>query len=435
MKNNYILYGLGKSNQAIKEYFDSNNYEYQIYNDNYQNNFKELMINKDTIIVKSPGIKNETSFMKYIINHNLKVITDIGLFYELRPDLYYIGITGTLGKTSTTALCYHLLNNILDDVECAGNIGIPIFKLINKQIKYLILELSSYQLEYLGNFKPNVMIYLNIYHHHLNYHLTFNNYLECKLNPIKNIDLNGLIIINNSFNQYISVRDLKKKVITYSLSNVDDNLRNSTSDIIYNKENNKIYYHNLEFKLPIIDYFKYDYNIENFLSVFILLKYLNIKNDLIYKYLNTYELPIYRMEKIYTQDKLVIYNDSKSTCLKSTIENLKNVINIYKNYKIILIIGGRIDLKEIKMFIKDLIALCDDKVTVYCYGENRFIIKDLFNNVNICERLEEVIKTIYISNRLDQVILFSPGAQSFDQFSSFEDRGRFFNNLIIEKIV
>ncbi len=401
----YLLYGMGKSNLAVKKYFDQQRIKYTIYLDTMDLN--KVKISKDLVVIKSPGIKSDTKLMQLLIDQQIAILTDIGLFYQLFKDVFYIGITGTLGKTTTTLLCHHLLKADLKDIEMAGNIGIPIFEYAFKPPKYLIVELSSFELEYCGHFKPNIMLFLNCYAHHLNHHQNFKAYLQAKMQPIKNMDQNDLLIVNQELETYFNSALLLPKVIFYAKSDV------------------------LKVKIPQNQFFNYDYNLDNFHGLIPILNFFKINQDHIFNRLCTFNPPTYRMETIYQTDQLIIINDSKSTCLKATIEAIKSLNKNYSSFNLTLIMGGKTDLDELIIFKPELKSLINN-LQCYYYGEN----KDLLNQISpgiVRKTLEEVIEIIDVDSK-KQVILFSPGAQSLDQFGSFIIRGNTFNTLMLKKI-
>lgn len=405
MNKSYLLYGLGKSNLAVKKFFDKNNIHYFVYTD--CDDYESLNINKNYIVVKSPGVKNDASFLRFLIKNNYQIISDIELYYLFFPNNFYIGITGTLGKTTTTLLINHILGSYFNDVNICGNIGIPIFEIGDKTNAYIIIELSSFQLEYCFSFKPRIMIFLNIYNHHLDYHKSFENYLTAKLKPTEIMDENDILIINKTLIPHMRDRKIKSKIIAFSL---DD----------------KLSFLNVE----DVEFLKYKHNMENLIPVLILCRYFNILDEFILNKLKTFVVPKYRMEKIFDEKNLIIINDSKSTCLKSSIEALNNCLTIYENHKITLILGGKLNVEEIINYQEDIIN-CEN-VDILLFGENKDLLFKITNGTKY-DTLNDIIKNLKINNQTKTLILFSPGAQSFDQFNSFEERGKLFEELILEK--
>ena len=155
----FYLYGLGISNQKVIDYFDKNKVKYTIITEQNIN-----CIKKEDVVIKSPGIPDNDKIILFLKQQQTLIISDIELFYILRPNLKYIGITGTCGKTTTCTVLNQIINKSYKVAVC-GNIGIPIFEFIESDLDYLIVELSSYQLEYIHEFKPLFYIILNIFPH------------------------------------------------------------------------------------------------------------------------------------------------------------------------------------------------------------------------------------------------------------------------------
>lgn len=405
MNKSYLLYGLGKSNLSVKKFFDKNNINYLVYTDS--DDYRNLNINQNYIVIKSPGIKNDALFLRFLIENNYQIISDIELYYLFFPNNFYIGITGTLGKTTTTLLINHILESYFNDVYICGNIGIPIFEIGVKNNAYIIVELSSFQLEYCFCFKPHIMIFLNIYNHHLDYHQSFENYLNSKLKPTEVMNENDIIIINKTLIPHVSNRKIKSKIITFSL---DDKF-----NILNIKD---------------IEFLKYSHNKENLLAVLLLTRYFSIEEEFVLNKLKTFVTPKYRMEKIIDDKDLIVINDSKSTCLKSSIEALSNCLTVYDKYKITLILGGKLNVDEIINYQEDIIKY--ENVDILLFGENKDFMFKFTNGIKY-NTLNEVICDIKHNGKTKKLILFSPGAQSFDQFNSFEERGKLFEDLILEK--
>ena len=395
LEKSFILLGLGITNKSVKRYFDRYNVKYIVYDEN-----KSTNIDSNTIIIKSPGINNDDEFLIKCRQYNIKVISDIELFYLLRSDIKIIGITGTVGKTTCVTLLYNILKNKYK-VEVAGNIGIPIFDYIDTIVDYLIVELSSFQLEYIMYLKPKVFIILNIFPHHLNHHKTFNDYKNCKLKPCNNLNKEDYLLINESLIPYISDLKLICNINTFS-SSINDVLLDDAMNI----------------------------NIGNINAVNNVSKYLSIDDNIIKIELSNFKGLEHRFETVYQNNNILIINDSKSTSFIS-LEDAVNKVLKTKYLRKILIIGGKIDSLEIDEnidFIKSLTAF-----EVYLYGENKDILNSIISNTGLVyNTLAEVINDINISDNL--VVLFSPGAQSLDQYASYIERGNEFKSMINKKL-
>ena len=393
LKNKFILYGLGISNKSVKDFFDSNNIEYYIFDEN--SNFNII---KNSIVIKSPGIPRNDSFIQKCLVNDIIVITDIELFYILRKDIKIIGVTGTVGKTTCTTILYDILNKKYN-VNIAGNIGIPIFEYINKSIDYLIVELSSFQLEFIKCFKPFIFIILNFHPHHLNHHITVENYLEAKLKTIDNLKEDDILIINNNLIPHLSNRNLICKVNTFS------------SDL------------NVNFNTKI--------NSENINAIITTIKYFSISEDEFINELESFKGIEHRYEEIKYPNNVLIINDSKSTSFISLNDAIRKCSHLKEYHNKILILGGKLDQLEIEENIGFIKSIKDFKL--YLYGENRFTLSKICNEETFCtEYLNDIIMEIKIEP--NTLILFSPAAQSLDQFKSYIERGNVFKDLIDKKL-
>ena len=415
LNKHFYIYGLGISNQKVIDYFIKEDINYTVINDENINK-----ISKEDVVIKSPGIPSKDKVLKMLLDKEINIITDIELFYLLRPNLKYIGITGTCGKTTTCALLYNILK-LKYKVEVCGNIGIPIFTYIDTTLDYLIVELSSYQLEYTNKFSPLFYIILNIYPHHINNHGTFENYLAAKLKPIYNLHKNQYLIINNEISPYLSDWNLNCKLITYSNDYKSCDVKISDNQIIYDTFN---------YPIEIYDYFKIDFNTLNFMSIVPILKELDISNQLINDAVKDFKQLNHRLEIIYESDNLIIINDSKSTSINSLYKAYKNILSLYPNYHLTIICGGKLDIDELNSSISYLQQIKYCKILIF--GENRKYLKKYL----VCETYENLLETISnIKLSGKDVILFSPGAQSLDQFNSYIERGITFKELIFNKLI
>ena len=231
------------------------------------------------------------------------------------------------------------------------------------------------------------------------------------------MDSSDTLIINEVLSRYVRRQNKLFQIFTFSNSGKSDAIN----------EDNLLIFKDKKLDVSNIDFFKYDYNKENFLSLFILLSLLEINNykEIILDFKN---LPN-RMEEVINKNDLIVINDSKSTSFNALNEGIKYCLKNYKDYEIIVIMGGKIDYDEIIQNVNIIKAL--DNYKVYCYGENKELINKLIK-CKIFNSLKDVIENLDIKKKL--VILFSPAAQSFDQFSSYEERGETFKKLIINKL-
>ena len=330
-----------------------------------------------------------------------------------------VGVTGTNGK-STIAL---MISNALQ-TKPLGNFGNTVLDNFYKENCYFVIELSSFQLDYIHNFKPNIGIISNIKTDHLNYHKTFNKYLKAKTNISKNQTNEDFIIINydddNIKNFFKEKKNINSQVIKIS------NNRANNADIYY--KNNIIYddfFTKNKYILKCNNFLKLKHNQLNSTIVFTALLVLGIKPNKIIDDLNKFQGLPHRLEFIGAIKKIEFYNDSKATNVAATC----SAINSFK--KVILIIGGS-DKGE---SFEDLNNYSNIIIDAYLVGDNSFKIKNFLNKRivnNICKNLKEAVEKSYkrsLESGKYYPILFSPASASFDNYKNYEQRGNDFKKI------
>lgn len=427
----YILDGLGISNRAIKDFFDKNNILYMVYDDFNVNT--EFNLSEYDYLIKSPGIPLNQKLIVEAKKYGIPVISDLEFFYLLKPNQKYVSVTGSNGKTTITYFIHQFLNMLNITHHLAGNIGIPLFSIIEdvKENELILIECSSFMLEAIDKFSPQVHIITNIYPHHLVHHQGFKQYLNAKMNPLK--DKNDIVCIYPSNCKPVKSEVIKKAIESYSFSKepregdfwISKNLLTINEKTYYLKDLEQfssIDQLNILVSLGAMDVIKRFY--PNLICM----------ESIVNKISSLKKYP-YRQQVIIDTDDLLVINDSKATNYYAThtaIENLKEKHNDQSEYKI-LIAGG-----EKQDYQKNSFKSLDYFDYIILYGENR---KELYTLINkcqvteICNGLEEVFRKILeIKNRINNqkrlLILFSPMSASHDQYKSYVDRGEHFNKLI-----
>lgn len=405
---NYLIYGLGQANQAVSDYFNKQGINYQIYIDKGEEVTSKIL-DKIDIIVKSPGIPFDTPLLKLAKELKVKVIGDLELFYLFNPESEIICVTGTNGKTTTCYLIYELLKKKYQ-VFLAGNIGIPLFSIIDKAInKLVVIEASSYMLASTEQFHPHLVVYLNFYPNHLSMHYTFSNYVKAKLKSMSNLEPNDIIIYNQD--DYLIKQMIEKN--------------NSIKISFSTKTNVNSYNLNLE-EIVLL---KGRHNLENTKAALAVAKYYDITEADVTNVLTTFNALEHRIEKIYEDDKLIIFNDSKATNGLATKEAILTVSK-NENSSIIWIGGGQ----ERHEQYDSLNEAINNINFAYLYGANKNSLSLYLTSLNIkhliFNNLEEVVNSLPTKFNQKTIILFSPATPSHDQYHSFEERGSHFKNLI-----
>jgi UDP-N-acetylmuramoylalanine--D-glutamate ligase len=418
LNNNILIYGLGKSGLSAYKFLKnkSNVFLY----DDFKSNIKTRKIRKNLIkykdisklkfdqIILSPGIDIDrcklSSFLKK--NYN-KIYSDLDVFYEFYKN-DCITITGTNGKSTTCQLLYEILLKQKLDVKLVGNIGNPILSVKNVKKKTIfIIEASSYQLKYSKIFKSKYAVILNLSPDHIERHKTIDKYVKAKFKLLKNQKTGYFGFVKKD--DLLIKKELKVKKFKSNIIKVDTKKNNN----LLKKINN--------------NYFLTENNQENLSFVVEVLKKLHLKNSLLIKAIQNFKGLKYRQQIIFKNKSLVIINDSKSTSFSSSIGVLKANSNIYWLLGGIHKKGDKLSLPK-KHF---------KKIKAFIYGKNQnYFKKELDGKIKFesFPHLKDVLKKIFIvikkQKLIQNTILFSPCAASFDSFKNFEDRGLYFNKLI-----
>lgn len=375
----------------------------------------EDVFDEYSIIVKGPGISYEENIIKKFIKLEKEIITDVEFVYWFL-NKYYIGITGSNGKTTTTLLINDILNTKYKSVAC-GNIGysMGLAAVEKKDYTHFICELSSFELKGTKFFRPNISIITNLNCCHLDYHKTELDYFNSKKKLIINQKEEDYLIYNLDCKNTVKLVDesIAKK---YSFS-----LKNEQADCYI--KNSSIYFRGQK----VISIKKInEKNIEtfgNYLSAIIVSYILGIDEKDLKYCLSNFKKSSYRFEYI----KKNIINDAKSTNVYSTISAIKSI-----DKPIILIAGGLYRNYELHQLDKYLSNI----ELVVGYGETKDLLKEYFNSKQInfikMDTLEEAVSQSlkYLSN--NNVLLYSPMFASYDLFKSYEERGKLFNEIILQ---
>lgn len=420
-KNEYII--IDKETKNLSDYSFNSIVSFQ-----NEENINPTFCEADYILL-SPGIKvDKITFIWYN-----KIIPELDLFYFLinQKKVQSILITGSIGKSSLTTIIEQNIAQYKKTILC-GNIGFPVMNFVNSNLKgkeIFCIEASDAQLKHAVLVSPTIFIITNLFKNHLNFHKSFHHYIKAKLTPIKFqiSKIKKIIISDQAYNvicYYIDTKKIEEKltIIKTESKNV---ITEKKINYLYQKENSIFLNKKLILKdIPAISF------VSNWLITADIMHHIT-KNKSITVNI---DLPNYRLKKIFTSEKIDIFNDSKSTIMESTVSGLKQLQQIYpKETRFFVLIGGLskgVDRTEAILKIKN-----QERVKIAIFGKEMNSFKEkLWPEQNIIyeeeikKSLEKILEltTIFEKN----VILFSPGGSSFDQFSSFEDRGNYFNKTV-----
>ncbi len=352
-------------------------------------------------IILSPGItKDKINNLKQVNSNILSEIDFAFKFFKNKP--VWAGITGSKGKTSTVDMTAKALN-----IPAAGNIGITFAEIIPNNPINAILELSSFQLEQTKNLELKIGVILNLTQDHLDRYNSLEEYFLTKAVGMRNLSQNLLILHENK--DFFEKNKIK---FEYTFSS-----KNKEANFYIDKENNIFF--NGKFIEKINNKNCFGFRKENFLAAASILILLNERNKI--KNLDNYQFKAHRLEFIREINGIKFYNDSKSTSVASTIAAVKS----FPLNKVILLIGGwnkNLDWQPIlNLPIKKFV----------CFGDIKNILHNLNkkNSITAKNLKEAVLSAVEIAKPGD-IILLSPATSSFDEFSSYEERGDFFKEVV-----
>lgn len=378
--------------------------------------------------VKNPGIPYENPMVKKAEELEIPIITEpeIALSVSEAP---YVCVTGSNGKTTTVMLTQRILDHHLQKsghhAYAVGNIGVPISEVVTKATKddILVVEISSFQLLGVTDIDPKVAAIVDIYHNvHIDYHKTFENYVNAKLNVTRFQNDHDYFIANFDQKDILKKEESLTKAKIQTFSEKDSSADYYIGDEYLEHKGEKIMKID-DIKLPGI------HNQQNCLVAIAISKIMGAENDDIQAVLSTFAGAKHRLQYVMTLDDRKVYNDSKST----NIEAASVAIPSFKQPEVL--IAGGLD----RGFTFDaLVPLFKKHVkAIVLYGETKYLLADAARKAGIKDivienTLQEAVPKAYELTDPGDVLLFSPACASWDQFRTFEERGDYFVNFVKE---
>lgn len=387
----------------------------------------ELEILSSDLIMKSPGIPDKAPIVKKALEKGIPVISEIE-FAASYTNAKIIGITGTNGKTTTTLLCYHILKNAGLNVGLAGNIGKSFAQSVAEDsFDYYVLELSSFQLDGIINFRPDIAIITNITPDHLDrYNYQYENYIASKFRIAMNQTPNDALIVgidSEPIKNGLENFPHKSKVYPFSLNKIEtEGAYLTEKEIIINIKNEELSMYINELAL------QGKHNAYNSMASGIAARILDIKKESIRNSLSDFQNAEHRMEFVAKVKGVEYINDSKATNVNSAFFALESM-----NNPTIWIAGG-VDKGN---NYEELVSVVNGKVkTLIVLGEGAEKLADTFGaiipQIVAVSNMKEAVAAAYRLGQKGDVVLLSPACASFDLFENYEDRGNQFKQMVRE---
>jgi len=385
-----------------------------------ESNHTETKILNADLIMKSPGIPDKAPLVKQIRAKGIPVVSEIE-FASNFTEATIIGITGSNGKTTTATLTHHILKQELN-VGLAGNIGDSFAKqIIEKDYDNYVLEISSFQLDDIVDFKPHIAVITNITPDHLDrYDYKFENYIASKFRITQNQTKKDYLIYDADdevINEWLKNNSIHSKLLPFSLTKIIENgayLENNNIKITI--DNNQIIMPTTNLAL------EGKHNIKNAMAASTVAHLLNIRKQTIRESLENFQGVEHRLEHVLKINKVQYINDSKATNVNATYYALESM-----EAPTIWIVGGQ----DKGNNYEELFSFVNEKVkAIICLGvDNEKLLNTFGNIVDIIvetQFMSEAVKIAYKIAESGDTVLLSPACASFDLFENYEDRGRQF---------
>jgi UDP-N-acetylmuramoylalanine--D-glutamate ligase len=431
-----IVLGLGISGNAAVELAKSKKIQYEAFDEKKSTaNIKDNIMRASadaSLIVVSPGIPENSILMKAAKLSKLPIISEIefaGRFTK-KPIL---ALTGTNGKTTTTELTAHILNQIGIRASAAGNTGFAFSKAVINDASYdcHVVEISSFQLERSSDFCPAAAALLNISSDHLNRYKKFKDYELAKFSIFKNVKEKKSIIKINLLKKFLKLTSAKTNPLTFSLKKTNNAEISADKNFIYLRDGNKL----KTFMAIPSDNLPGKHNIENLMAAVLLIKSFlkkRFNNNLekIKKAVANFKLGKHRMEVFLENRGIKYVNDSKATNPDATIA----AIDVFGRKKNIVIILGGLDKKmDFSPIIKKKNAIKKACIIGQCRKKINNILKN-----NICcalfNGLEDAVDSACATATPGDTVLLSPSCASMDMFENYQERGIKFIEIIKRRL-
>lgn len=373
-----------------------------------------LAFNADIVVI-SPGIETESSFAQAFATGAEELIGEIELAYRFYSGRI-IAITGTNGKTTTTDLIAKIILEAGKTVVACGNFGLPFAEVVmmSPQPEFVSLELSSFQLETMKYFHPEVAIWLNFAPDHLDRYPSETAYYQAKLHIFDNQIHTDVAIVRAG----AILPPLKAQTFKFSSESCRASIHYANDAIWHGKD-----------KLLSLEgtSMNIKHNAENVMAALLATETVGIPIEAIVRTLKTFAPPLHRCELVRILDGVEYYNDSKATNLHALESALRSQVK-----PTVLIAGG----KNKGLDYSDLCPLLRKKVT-HCivFGEIALQLQETFKEacpISLAATLEDAIAQAVHHARKGDVVLFSPGTSSFDMFTGYEHRGDVYKKIVLD---
>lgn len=423
---NVLIVGYGVSGKSAYEFLKKRGLEVFVYDDRDEDipdRVVDVRCQNFDVVIKSPAIP----FMSHNCHHLIKEANEIGIpvlstfdvFRIYNPNAKIIAVTGTNGKSTTTALICHIMCKAGFSVEMGGNIGVPYFDM--PEAEWYVLEMSSYELASSQYLDFEIACVLNIEPDHLAFHGNLANYVSAKHKALDHAKFRFISYEDKiTMARYAS----EENVLTISTENEPNSAVYICENAIFNNSTNRI-----AVNLSVFPNLPGKHNHQNIAFAYAICKHLGLQSRQIINHISSFVPLPHRLNTVRKIGSVVFVNDSKATNPGAAARALATFVG----YKIYWLVGGRSKKVDPMLYIKDYMSGVQK---IYLFGESMDEFDKVFEGIKKtvrCQTMMTAINMAYKDSTLDNVasvVLLSPMCASFDQFDSFEHRGNEFVKIV-----
>ena len=417
-KYDVFLSDSGKITQTYKDVLTHNEIEWED-----EGHTSSKIFNAD-LVVKSPGIPDHIPLIKSLHEASISIISEIE-FASVFTTATIIGITGSNGKTTTTMMVHHILDQAGFDVAIGGNIGDSFAKQVLNNTANYVLELSSFQLDGIDQFRPHIAIITNITPDHLDrYDYNFEAYVASKFRIAMNQTSEDYLIYNADDEvivSYIKTHPIQSTLVPFSLT------KTVANGAFLEQNNIIIEFNTRDIIMPTTNLaLEGKHNVKNAMAASTVAHLLKIRKATIRESLEGFQGAEHRLEQVLTINKVQYVNDSKATNVNATYYALESMSS-----PTVWIVGGvdkGNDYTALFPFVNEKVK------AIICLGKDNEALFDAFGNmvdmIIETQYMSEAVKMAYKIATAGEAVLLSPACASFDLFENYEDRGQQFKAAV-----
>ncbi len=371
------------------------------------------------LLVASPGVPPENPLLREAARRGIGIWSEIELASRfLRAPL--VAITGTNGKSTTTALVGELLRAHGLRVFVGGNIGAPLIGFVRESWDWGVVEVSSFQLEWIERFRPRIAVLLNLTEDHLDRYADFASYCAAKERVFQAQDAEDMAVLNRDDELVWPMRKrIRAKSTSFGWEEVCQGIFATSDEIIWRGENSEEHFPLSRIKIRGV------HNMENLMAAVAVAELIGIPGETIQKEIEAFPGLEHRLEFVREVRGVRFYNDSKGTNVGAVVKSLASFSG-----PVVLLAGG-VDKRGSYRILEDAVKRKVRKLVLF--GEAKEIIRRALGHLTeteVVESLESAVQAAYRSARPGDIVLLSPACSSFDMFQNYAERGKAFKALV-----